>query len=429
MDRSQLQAAFSELRDRRQFDRASIARSLEEVIRELLKEKFGTDEVFDVRINPDTGVVEIWWAREVVPVRKVKDPLRQVSIREAKKKDADLEVGDVLYEQLDPEKVFGRRYAARARELLLRRLDVLKKQQIYERYQDKVGEIVQGEVYQVLPTRDVLLLDDDGIELLLPAREQIGSERFRKGDLVRVLVKQVKMTKDGPRVIVSRTDPRFLAKLLEQEVVEIMDGLIKILKIVRIPGKRAKVLVQALDDRIDPVGAIVGVRGSRIHGIVRELRGETIDIIPYTPDPALLIAQALTPATVNSVELDEEKRYAKAYIDPEEVSLAIGREGLNIKLASKLTGYEIDVYRDEGLREGDIPLTHLKDLLGEAIVNAFVDAGIETVFAVLDYSMEDLKRLVDLEPELVEEAVRKITVYIEEKEKRDASVGTSSGGG
>ncbi len=420
IDKDRFFEAISELRELGRIDMHTISKLIEDVIYELLREKYNIEdpsELFDVMVNPDRGDIEIWKKMTVVKSKRhVKDPEREIPISQARKIEPEIEVGEPLYIRMSVSELFDRRMAARARELLHRKIEQSKRQKVYERYRDRIGELVTGEVYQVLPTGDVILLDEDRIELFLPAGEQIANDRFRKGDLVRAVIKQVRMTRSGPAVIVSRVDPRFLAKLLEHEITEVMDGIIKILKVVRVPGKRAKVLVQSLDDRVDPVGAIVGVRGSRIRNIVRELKGEAIDIVPYTSDPALLIARALEPAEVNLVELDENKRYARVYMNADQVSLAIGKEGLNIKLASKLTGYEIEVFREKPMEPGDKPLKELKEELGEAVVNAFEDAGITSIKDVLDYSMDDLKKLVDLDPELVEEAVEKI-VRIHEQTK------------
>lgn len=407
--------ALMELKEFKRVDKATAAKIIKEAIEEILKEKYGTLEPFTVNINPDTGAFEIWWEKEVVPDDEVEDPDTQIGVSEAQKIDPDLEEGDVYVERLDPAQVFERRRAYKFKELLLRKLAEHHKNKVYEAYKDKIGEFVVGEVHQVYANKDILALDDEGIELYLPAREQIFSDRYKKGDIVKAIVKEVRKSQTGdPVIIISRTDPKFLERLLENEVIEIMDGLLKVHKIVRFPGKRAKVLIESLDDRIDPVGAVVGPRGTRIHAIVRELRGETIDVVPYTNDTHLLIARALTPARVSAVEIDPEKKKAIAYVPPDQISLAVGREGINIKLASKLTGYEIDVVREEAKPIEERPLEDFADILGEGIVREFTEAGLHTVGDVLELSLDELKRMVGLDAAVVEDVVRQLTELVEQ---------------
>ncbi len=413
--REALLDALMELKEFKHVDKATVAKIIKEAIEEILTEKFGTLKPFTVNINPDTGTFEIWQEREVVPDEEVEDELMQIGLSEAQAKDPDLEEGDIYVERLDPARIFERRRAYKFKEILLRKLNEYHKEKVFQTYKDKIGDLVIGEVHQVYEDKSILALDDEGIELLLPEREQIYADRYKKGDIVKAVVKKVKKSPSGdPEIIISRTDDRFLERLLENEVIEIMDGLLKIHKVVRVPGKRAKVLIESLDDRIDPVGAVVGPRGTRIHAIVRELRGETIDVVQYTPDIHLLIARALTPARVSAVEIDPEAKKAIAYVPPDQVSLAIGKEGINIKLATKLTGYDIDVIREEAKPIEERSLMEFADQLGEGIVREFIEAGFETVGDVLEQSLDDLKKSVGLDAEIVEDIVRQLLQLVEQ---------------
>lgn len=403
MNSAELVDSISEFKEFKNIDRPTMMRVLEDVFKTLLRKKYGSDEHFDIIVNTDKGDLEIWRNRTIVEDDAVEDDLQEVSISEARKVDADFEVGDDCYEEITLES-FGRRAILAARQTLISRILELEKDEIFKKYQDRIGEIVTAEVYQVWK-KEMLLLDDEGNELLLPKTEQIKSDFYKKGDTLRAVVKDVEMKGANPRVILSRVDPSFLAKLLELEVPEIFDGLISIRKIVREPGERAKVAVESYDDRIDPVGACVGMKGSRIHGIVRELRNENIDIINFTNNTSLLIQRALSPAKISSIEIADDKRVA-VYLKPDQVSLAIGKGGLNIKLASKLTGYEIDVYRDIDEIEDDVDLEEFVDEIDGWIIDALKNIGCDTAKSVLDLDRDELVRRADLEEETVDEVIR-----------------------
>lgn len=398
---------FSEFKAGKNIDRPTMVRVLEDVFRTLIRKKFGSDENFDVIVNTTSGDLELWRVREIVPDGEVTDERSHISISEASAIDEDYEIGEECYEQLHLED-FGRRAIMAARQTLISRIMELEKDEIYKRYSDRIGEIVLGEVHQILK-REILILDDaTGNELVLPRNEMIKGDFFRKGDMVRAVIKSVEMRNNNPTIIVSRTDSQFLAKLLEQEVPEVEDGLITIKKIVRLPGERAKVAVESYDDRIDPVGACVGMKGSRIHGIVRELRNENIDIVNFTNNQILFIQRALTPAKVSSIELDIENMRASVFLKADQVSLAIGKGGSNIKLASKLTGFEIDVYRDSDEPEtDDVELDEFTDEIETWVIDALKAIGCDTARSVLNLSTDELVRRTDLEQETVEE-VRKI---------------------
>lgn len=403
MNSAELVDSISEFKEFKNIDRPTMMRVLEDVFKTLLRKKYGSDEHFDIIVNTDKGDLEIWRNRTIVEDDAVEDDLQEVSISEARKVDADFEVGDDCYEEITLES-FGRRAILAARQTLISRILELEKDEIFKKYQDRIGEIVTAEVYQVWK-KEMLLLDDEGNELLLPKTEQIKSDFYKKGDTLRAVVKDVEMKGANPRVILSRVDPSFLAKLLELEVPEIFDGLISIRKIVREPGERAKVAVESYDDRIDPVGACVGMKGSRIHGIVRELRNENIDIINFTNNTSLLIQRALSPAKISSIEIADDKRVA-VYLKPDQVSLAIGKGGLNIKLASKLTGYEIDVYRDIDEIEDDVDLEEFADEIDGWIIDALKNIGCDTAKSVLELDRDELVRRADLEEETVDEVIR-----------------------
>jgi len=397
---------FTEFKGSKNIDRPTMVRVLEDVFRTLIRKKYGSDENFDVIVNTTNGDLEMWRVREIVPDGEVTDDRSQISISEAISIDEDYEVGEECYEQLELEE-FGRRSIMAARQTLISRISELEKDEVFKRYQDRVGEIVLGEIHQILK-REILVLDDvTGNELVLPRNEMIRGDFFRKGDMIRAVIKDVEMKNNNPVVIVSRTDGKFLEKLMEQEVPEIEDGLITIKNIVRIPGERAKVAVESYDDRIDPVGACVGMKGSRIHGIVRELKNENIDIVNYTNNNVLFIQRSLTPAKVTSIELDNEKMTASVFLKPDQVSLAIGKGGTNIKLASRLTGYEIDVYRDSDEFEvDDVELEEFNDEIEEWVIDELKQIGCDTARSVLNLSKDELIRRTDLEEETIEDLLK-----------------------
>ena len=393
--------SFQEFKDAENIDRPTLMKVLEDVFKTLLRKKYGSDENFDVIVNTEKGDLEIIRRRMIVADGEVNDPLAEIGYSDAIKIEPDFEVGEELYEEVDIYD-FGRRAILAAKQTLASRISDLKKNVLVKKYADRVGEIVSGEVYQVWK-KEVLLLDEDGNELILPKSEQIPSDYFKKGEQIRSVVKKVELKNNSPVIILSRTHPSFLAKLLEIEVPEVFDGLIVIKKIVRDPGERAKVAVESYDDRIDPVGACVGMKGSRIHGIVRELKNENIDVINWTNNTQLLIQRSLTPAKITSMELDGENKHANVYLKPDQVSLAIGRRGVNIKLACELTGYEIDVYRDnEGeVEEFDIDLDEFSDEIESWVIDELKRIGCDTARSVLDLTIEELERRTDLEKETI----------------------------
>ncbi|MBL7796846.1 MAG: transcription termination/antitermination protein NusA [Saprospiraceae bacterium] len=397
---------FSEFKTGKNIDRPTMVRVLEDVFRTLIKKKYITDENFDVIVNTTTGDLEIWRVREVVPDGEVTDENAQISESEARLVDESLDVGEECYEQLDIED-FGRRAIMAARQTLVSRIMELEKDEIYRKYTETVGDVVTGEVNQIMK-KEMLVLDDaTGNELVLPRTEMIKGDYYRKGDMVRAIIKKVEMRNNTPYIMISRTDPSFLQKLMEAEVPEIEDGIIEIKNIVRLPGERAKVAVESHDDRVDPVGACVGMKGSRIHGIVRELRNENIDIINYTNNVSLYIQRSLTPAKITTIELDHERKRAAVYLDADQVSLAIGKSGSNIKLATKLTGYEIDVYRNnqQELEIDDVDLEEFSDEIEPWVIEAFKNIGCDTARQVLELSAEELLRRTDLEEETIKEVL------------------------
>jgi transcription termination/antitermination protein NusA len=405
MDNINLIDTFSEFKELKNIDRATMMSVLEDAFRNALKKIFGTDENFDIIINPDKGDFEIWRNREVVADGTVENPNLQISLTDAKKIDEDYEVGE---EATDEVKLidFGRRAILNLRQSLASLIMELEKDNLYGKYKERVGEVVTAEVYQVWK-KEILLLDDEGNELILPKSEQIPSDYFRKGDAVRSVVLKVDMRNNTPVIILSRTSPVFLERLFELEVPEIFDGLITIKKIVRVPGERAKVAVESYDERIDPVGACVGMKGARIHGIVRELRNENIDVINFTNNTSLFISRALSPAKITSIQLNEEYKKADVYLKPEEVSLAIGKGGLNIKLASQLTGYDIDVYREVDKKdEEDVNLDEFADEIEEWIIDELKAIGCDTAKNVLELSIDELVKRTDLEEETIREVVK-----------------------
>ena len=403
MNSIELVESFSEFKEFKNIDRPTMMKVLEDVFRTLLRKKYGSDANFDIIVNTDKGDLEIWRHRLIVEDGDVVEELEEISISDAKKIEEDSEVGDDAYEEITLES-FGRRAILAARQTLISRILELEKDDVYKKYKDRVGDIITGEVYQVWK-KEVLLLDDDGNELILPKLEQIKTDFFKKGENIRAVITSVEMRGSNPIVILSRTDPSFLAKLLEQEVPEIFDGLITIKKIVREPGDRAKVAVESYDDRIDPVGACVGMKGSRIHGIVRELKNENIDIINYTSNSNLLIQRALSPAKIVSIELNEDLKKASVYLKPDQVSLAIGRGGMNIKLASKLTGYVIDVFRDIDELEDDVDLEEFSDEIEPWVLDALKGIGCDKAKSVLELDRDELVRRTDLEEETVDEII------------------------
>lgn len=399
--------AFQDFKDAENIDRPTLMRVVEDVFRTLIRKKYGSDETFDVIVNAEKGDLEIFRRRTVVDNDDVYNTLEEIEYKDAIKISPDYEVGEEVYEEVNLEE-FGRRAILAAKQTLASRISDLKKNVLAKKYADRIGEIINAEVYQVWK-KEILLLDEEGNELILPKSEQIPQDYFKKGENIRAVVKKVDMKNNSPVIILSRTAPDFLAKLLEIEVPEIFDGLIVIKKIVRDPGERAKVAVESYDDRIDPVGACVGMKGSRIHGIVRELKNENIDVINWTSNTQLLIQRSLTPAKITTMELNQDDKHASVYLKPDQVSLAIGRRGVNIKLACELTGYDIDVYRDnEGQEEEfDIDLEEFSDEIEAWIIDEFKRVGCDTARSVLDLSAEELERRTDLEKETIHD-IRKI---------------------
>lgn len=395
--------AFQEFKDAESIDRPTMMKVVEDVFKTLLRKKFTSDENFDVIVNAEKGDLEIIRRRMIVDDGEVMDPLAEIAYSDAVKIEPDFEVGEELYEEVNIYD-FGRRAILAAKQTLASRISDLKKNTLVKKYGDRIGEIVNAEVYQVWK-KEVLLLDEEGSELILPKSEQIPSDFFKKGESIRAVVERVDLKNNNPVIILSRTSPKFLSKLLEIEVPEIFDGLIVVRKIVRDPGERAKVAVESFDDRIDPVGACVGMKGSRIHGIVRELKNENIDVINWTNNINLLIQRSLTPAKITSMDIDQEGKHASVYLKPDQVSLAIGRRGVNIKLACELTGYEIDVYRDnEGeVEEFDIDLEEFSDEIEPWVIDELKRIGCDTAMSVLNLTPEELERRTDLEKETIDE--------------------------
>ena len=405
---------FSEFKELKNIDRTTMISVLEESFRNVLAKMFGTDENFDVIVNPDKGDFEIWRNREVVEDGQVSDPNLQISLSEAKKIDNDYEVGEEVTDEVIFEK-FGRRAILNLRQTLASKILELQKDAIYNKYKDRIGQIVSAEVYQIWK-KEMLLIDDEGNELLLPKTEQIPSDFYRKGETARAVVARVDNKNNNPKIIISRTSEEFLKRLFELEVPEIHDGLITIRKVARFPGERAKIAVESYDDRIDPVGACVGVKGARIHGIVRELRNENIDVINYTANTSLFIQRSLSPAKISSIRLNEEEKKAEVFLKPEEVSLAIGKGGLNIKLACMLTGYTIDVYRDiDETEEEDIYLDEFKDEIDGWVIEALKAIGCATAKSVLAMSREELIEKADLEENTVDEIINILKAEFEEE--------------
>ncbi len=416
---------FAEFKDMKGIDKAVMIRVLEDVFRTLIRKKYGSDDNFDIIMNPDKGDLEIWRRRDVVDDDDVLNDSFEIAVSDARLVSADYNVGEECYQPFTIEE-FGRRAIMAARQTLVSRIMELEKDEVYRKYQDRIGDMITGEISQV-SKRELLVVDDaTGNELLLPRSELIRGDFYRKGDMLRCIVSKVEMKNGNPSVVLSRTDERFLERLLESEVPEIEDGVISIKTIVRQPGERAKVSVESHDDRIDPVGACVGVKGARIHGIVRELRNENIDIITFTNNEALLIQRALTPAKVTNVEIDHEQGRAAVYLRPDEVSKAIGKGGLNIKLASKLCGYEIDVFRDTDEIEDDIDLDEFSDEIEAWVIEEFKKIGCDTARSVLAHNVEELSRRTDLEEETVRDVIRILQEELDSSEAEAAKTGAEA---
>ena len=412
MDNINLLDTFAEFKELKNIDRATMMSVLEDVFRSTLSKMYNNNDNFDIIINIDKGDFEIWRNRKVVADHKLNDPNLQISLSEAKKIDEDYEIGEEVTDEVKMAD-FGRRSILALRQNLSSRIMELEKGNIYAKYKDRIGEIVTGEVYQVWK-KEMLILDDDGNELIMPKNEQIPSDHYRKGDSIRAIVLRVEMKNNNPLIILSRTSPVFLERLFELEVPEIFDGLITIKKAVRLPGEKAKVAVESYDDRIDPVGACVGMKGSRIHGIVRELRNENIDVINFTNNLQLFITRALSPAKVISIKINEANKHAEVFLKASEVSLAIGKGGSNIKLASQLTGYEIDVYREaEEVEEEDVDLDEFSDEIEEWVINELKSIGCDTAKSVLELSVDDLVKRTDLEEETIRDVVRILAAEFE----------------
>lgn len=402
--------SFSEFKDEKLIDRVTLMVILEEVFRNTLKRKFGSDDNFDIIINPDKGDLEIWRNRIVVANGEVEDPNQEIELSEAQKIEPDFEVGEDVSEEVKLADL-GRRSILTLRQNLVAKIHEHDSTNIFKQFKELEGELYTAEVHHIR-SREVILLDDEGNELILPKDRQIGSDFYRKGDNVRGIIESVELRGNKPRILFSRTSPKFLEKLFEQEIPEVFDGLINIKKAVRIPGDKAKVAVDSYDDRIDPVGACVGMKGSRIHGIVRELGNENIDVINYTNNLQLFITRALSPAKVNSLKIDEENKRVQVFLNPEEVSKAIGRGGNNIRLAGQLTGFEIDVYR-EGMEE-DVELTEFSDEIEAWVIEEFQKVGLDTAKSVLELDVQELIKRTDLEDETIEEVVKILKEEFEE---------------
>jgi N utilization substance protein A len=413
--------AFQDFKDAENLDRPTLMKVVEDVFKTLLRKKYGADDNFDVIVNAEKGDLEIIRRRMIVEDGEVIDPLAEIAYSDAVKIEPDFEVGEELYQEVDMVD-FGRRAILAAKQTLASRISDLKKNVLVKKYADRIGDIISAEVYQVWK-KEVLLLDEEGNELILPKSEQIPQDYFKKGENTRAVVARVDMKNNSPVIILSRTSPLFLAKLLEIEVPEIFDGLIAIKKIVREPGERAKVAVESFDDRIDPVGACVGMKGSRIHGIVRELKNENIDVINFTLNIQLLIQRSLTPAKISFMNLDNDKMQADVYLKADQVSLAIGRRGVNIKLACELTGYEIDVFREdeEQVDEFDIDLDEFSDEIEQWIIDEFKRVGCDTANSVLKLSDAELERRTDLEKETIADVRRILQAEYDKEESEETA--------
>ena len=412
MNAIELIDSFSEFKEMKNIDRVTMMRIVEDVFRSTLKRKYGSDENVDVIINPDKGDLEIWLSREIVPDNDFEDEGTQIKYSEALKIEPDFEIGEEVSQEIKVED-FGRRNILSLRQNLAAKVMELEKDGIYQKYKERVGDIITGEVYQIWK-REILILDDDGNELILPKSEQIPSDYFRKGDTTRAVVAKVDLRNNNPVIVLSRTAPEFLARLFELEVPEVFDGLITIKKIVREPGERAKVAVESYDDRIDPIGACVGMKGSRIHGIVRELRNENIDVINWTNNTQLLIQRSLSPAKITNMDIKDEDNRAEVFLKPDQVSLAIGKGGHNFKLASKLTGYEIDVYREGSEDIDDVDLDEFGDEIDSWIIDELKAIGCDTAKSVLEIGSTDLVKRTDLEEETITEIINVLKAEFEQ---------------
>jgi N utilization substance protein A len=407
METSNLIESFSEFKDIKNIDRATLMSIIEDVFRNMLIKKYSSDKNFDIIVNPDKGDVEIYKNRQIVDDEFAEDSFdydenKHISLTDAKKIEPDFEIGEDVSEKVDLE-YFGRRAVLAVRQNLVQKILELEKSEIFNKYKDKVGDVITAEVYQVWK-KEIMLVDDEGNELLLPKTEQIPSDFFKKGDTLKAVVSKVEMKNGTPSIVVSRTSPAFLERLFETEVPEIFDGLITIKKVVREPGERAKVAVESYDDRIDPVGACVGMKGSRIHGIVRELKNENIDVINFTTNPSLFIQRALSPAKITTVKIDEENKTAEVFLKPDQISLAIGKGGYNIKLAGKLTGYEIDVFRDTDIEDvEDVDLDEFTDEIDADVIDKLKSIGCDTAKSVLELSDEEITRRTGIEDDVIAE--------------------------
>lgn len=402
---------FSDFKEVKNVDRETLMRILEDVFRTGLAKKFGPDANFDIIVNVDRGDLEIQRYREIVEDGEVENPFTQIAISDAIKIEPDFEVGEEVAENVNLND-FARREILALRQNLISKVMEYEKDVIYKKYEKKVGELVSGEVSQVW-RKEILVLDDEGVELVLPKSEQIPADKYKKGDRILAVVAKVEVRSSTPLIIISRTAPSFLERQLETEIPEIYDGLITIKNVVRTPGERAKVLVESYDERIDPVGACVGAKGARIHGIVRELRNENIDIINYTPKIDLLIQRALSPAKISSIDIDEDNKTANVFMKPDQVSLAIGKGGYNIRLASKLCGYEIDVFRDDVVEEDDVALDEFADEFDQWVIDAFKNIGCDTAKSVLKVNRDELIQRTDLEEETVDAMLASIKAELD----------------
>ncbi len=404
MEHINLVETFSEFKEFKNIGREAMMVILEDVFRHMLAKRFGSADNFDIIVNIDKGDLEIWRNREIVEDGEVEDDNLEIPYSEAIKIEPDFEVGEEVSEEIKMLD-FGRREILSIRQNLISKIQEYEKDNVYKKYKERIGEIITGEVYQVWK-KEILVLDDEGIELVLPKSEQIPTDFYRKGDTIRAVVSKVEMRNTSPVIILSRTSPVFLERLFEAEVPEVFDGLITIKNIVRVPGERAKIAVESYDDRIDPVGACVGMKGSRIHGIVRELKNENIDVINFTNNSQLYITRALSPAKISSINIVEDEKKAEVYLKPDQVSLAIGKGGFNIKLAGKLTGYEIDVFRETDIDSEDVDLMEFSDEIDQWIIDEFKSIGCDTARSVLDLDINDLVKRTDLEEETVREVIR-----------------------
>ena len=411
MNSLELIESFSEFKENKSIDKQTMQHVLEDVFRSMLKKKFDTDQHIDIVVNIDIGDVQIFINKEIVDDGEVEDPNTEIAYSDAIKIEPDFEIGEEVTEEFKFED-FGRRNILSLRQNLISRIMELEKDQLYRVYKERIGEIVTGEVYQVWK-KEIMVLDDEGNELILPKSEQIPADYFKKGEAIRAVVAKVDMRNSSPVIILSRTAPEFLERLFELEVPEVFDGLITIKNIEREPGERAKVAVESYDDRIDPVGACVGMKGSRIHGIVRELKNENIDVINYTSNPQLFIQRALSPAKITSIEIVEETKRARVYLRPDQVSLAIGKGGHNVKLAGRLTGYELDVYREGEVDVDDVNLDEFTDEIDAWIIDELKAIGCDTAKSVLELSVEDLASRTDLEEETILEVFKILSAEFE----------------